>query len=97
VEAFCIYQGVPGRVCRQSIQSILKYDYSKYLRGYLLIGWELLIKSEAHLNLAMVNTFGGEVCTGKEEAQSGDKREMYGSLCSYIRKYKFRVRGVPLC
>ncbi|WP_261808063.1 hypothetical protein [Paenibacillus sp. N3.4] len=33
---------------------------SKYLRGFILIGWEMLINSQMHLNEAMVYTFIGQ-------------------------------------
>jgi hypothetical protein len=33
---------------------------SKYLRGFLLFGWELLINTKAHINMAMIYTFTGE-------------------------------------
>lgn len=33
---------------------------NKYLRGYVLILWELFINQKIHLNLAMVHTFNGQ-------------------------------------
>ncbi|QGQ94039.1 hypothetical protein EHS13_03490 [Paenibacillus psychroresistens] len=33
---------------------------SKYLRGFLLFGWELLINTKAHINMAMIYTFTGQ-------------------------------------
>jgi hypothetical protein len=33
---------------------------SKYLRGFLLIGWEVLINTKAHINMAMIYTFAGQ-------------------------------------
>lgn len=33
---------------------------SKYLRGFLLIGWEMYINTKAHINPAMVYTFLGQ-------------------------------------
>jgi TM2 domain-containing membrane protein YozV len=39
---------------------------SKYLRGLLLIGWEMLINSQMHLNEAMVYTFIGQFEKAKE-------------------------------
>ncbi|WP_337913791.1 hypothetical protein [Cohnella zeiphila] len=39
---------------------------SKYLRGFLLIGWEILINSQSHLNTAMVYSFMGRFALAKE-------------------------------
>jgi TM2 domain-containing membrane protein YozV len=33
---------------------------SKFLRGFLLIGWEMFINTKAHINLAMFYTFSGQ-------------------------------------
>jgi hypothetical protein len=33
---------------------------SKYLRGTLLIGWEVLINAKSHINMAMIYTFTGQ-------------------------------------
>ncbi|MGO4268461.1 hypothetical protein AB4Z22_01220 [Paenibacillus sp. TAF58] len=33
---------------------------SKYIRGFILIGWEMLINSQMHLNEAIVYTFTGQ-------------------------------------
>ncbi|WP_223192716.1 hypothetical protein [Paenibacillus sedimenti] len=33
---------------------------SKYIRGFMLIGWEMLINTQTHLNEAMVYTFLGQ-------------------------------------
>lgn len=33
---------------------------SKYIRGFMLIGWEMLINSQMHLNEAIVYTFTGQ-------------------------------------
>jgi hypothetical protein len=33
---------------------------SKYLRGFMLIGWEMIINTKAHINMAMIYTFAGE-------------------------------------
>jgi TM2 domain-containing membrane protein YozV len=33
---------------------------SKYLRGLLLIGWEMFINTKAHINVAMIHTFTGQ-------------------------------------
>lgn len=40
---------------------------SKYIRGFLLIGWELIINSQSHLNLAMVDSFIGRFDLAKHD------------------------------
>ncbi|GFZ81263.1 hypothetical protein GCM10008018_28640 [Paenibacillus marchantiophytorum] len=42
---------------------------SKYLRGFILIGWEMFINSQMHLNEAMVYTFIGQFEQASEVMQ----------------------------
>ncbi|MEW9701108.1 hypothetical protein [Paenibacillus sp. SI8] len=39
---------------------------SKHIRGFMLIGWEMLINTQMHLNEAMVYTFTGQFDHAKE-------------------------------
>ena len=39
---------------------------SKYLRGFLLLAWEVVINLKAHVNLAMIYSFQGNIAMAKE-------------------------------
>lgn len=39
---------------------------SKYLRGFLLLAWEVIINLNAHVNLAMIYSFQGNISMAKE-------------------------------
>nr|WP_255648181.1 hypothetical protein [Pseudalkalibacillus hwajinpoensis] len=39
---------------------------SKYLRGFLLLAWEVVINLKAHVNLAMIYSFQGNISMAKE-------------------------------
>jgi TM2 domain-containing membrane protein YozV len=39
---------------------------SKYIRGYLLFSWEVLVNLQSHVNLAMIYSFQGKIDMAKE-------------------------------
>lgn len=57
---------------------------SKYIRGLLLFAWEIIININAHLNLAMVQTFQGHF---QESANTLDTRW----IILYIPVYLFAI------
>jgi hypothetical protein len=57
---------------------------SKYLRGFLLIGWELYINSEAHINDAMVYSFCGQFALAKDVLE-------VRWMCLYTPVYLFAI------
>lgn len=40
---------------------------SKYLRGFVLFIWEVVVNYQANINLAMVDTFGGHIEAAKQD------------------------------
>lgn len=48
---------------------------SKYLRGFTLFMWEVVVNYNAKINLAMVHSFCGDIETAKEEKRQGGERK----------------------
>ncbi|GGE35141.1 hypothetical protein GCM10011391_12320 [Pullulanibacillus camelliae] len=57
---------------------------SKYLRGYALFMWEVIVNLNAHVNLAMIDSFQGNIDSAKEVLDSR-------WLLMYIPVYLFGI------
>lgn len=53
---------------------------SKYLRGFLLLGWEVVINLRAHVNQAMIYSFQGNISMAKEVLDTRWLLNLYTSL-----------------